>query len=283
MQILSIWSNMIAESHAGGLYIIAWATSACVWLTGSAILARRQGLSSMRVMGVLVLIVPLFVIGARAHALLFEAQLPLARLIEEPSLLIRPGWRLPGGLLLGTLAAPLLTKLWRVPFSAFADAVLPFAGLGLATGRIGCFLQGCCHGRVTDLPWGVRFSAGSEAFVNHVGRGLVESSAEYSLPVQPVQLYLILAGLLTSALLLWLFPRRTFVGEVGLVGVVCVALSSATLELFRESEFVQPVALRSAIPLIVGSASLLLWSFLRLRNSGSIGRFKRSRGLITRA
>ncbi|MDG2049062.1 MAG: hypothetical protein P8M78_02765, partial [Myxococcota bacterium] len=55
------------------------------------------------------------------------------------------------------------------------------------------------------------------------------------------------------------------VGEVGLVGVVCVALSSATLELFRESAFVQPVALRSAIPLVVGSVAFLLWVILRVR------------------
>ncbi|MAJ61830.1 MAG: hypothetical protein CBC48_19055 [bacterium TMED88] len=270
MQMASIWSNMIAESHAGGLYLAAWSLSACVWFGGSATLAKRQGLSVPRTMAILILIIPLFVLGARAHALLFEAQLPLVRLVEEPSLLFRPGWRLPGGLLLGVLFAPLLARLWRIPFRAFADAVLPFAGLGLATGRIGCFLQGCCHGRVTDLPWGVRFSAGSEAFVNHVGRGLVDSSADYSLPVQPVQLYLILAGLLTSAFLLWLFPRRTFVGEVGLVGVVCVALSSATLELFRESAFVQPVALRSAIPLVVGSVAFLFWVFVRLHKKNPI-------------
>ena len=73
-----------------------WSLSACVWFGGSATLAKRQGLSVPRTMAILILIIPLFVLGARAHALLFEAQLPLVRLVEEPSLLFRPGWRLPG-------------------------------------------------------------------------------------------------------------------------------------------------------------------------------------------
>ena len=32
--------------------------------------------------------------------------------------------------------------------------------LGLAFGRIGCFLKGCCYGIKTNLPWGVNFGDG---------------------------------------------------------------------------------------------------------------------------
>jgi phosphatidylglycerol:prolipoprotein diacylglycerol transferase len=34
----------------------------------------------------------------------------------------------------------------------------------LVFGRIGCFMNGCCFGRPTDLPWGVRFPYGAPAF-----------------------------------------------------------------------------------------------------------------------
>jgi len=33
----------------------------------------------------------------------------------------------------------------------------PAVALGLAVGRIGCFLHGCCYGKPTNLPWAVNF------------------------------------------------------------------------------------------------------------------------------
>jgi len=58
------------------------------------------------VASVLLLSAPLFFVGARAHALLFEARLPFMDVVREPSLLFQPGWRLPGGLALGAVCAP---------------------------------------------------------------------------------------------------------------------------------------------------------------------------------
>ena len=49
---------------------------------------------------------------------------------------------------------------------------LPF---GHAIGRIGCFAAGCCYGRPTDLPWGVRFPEGT--------------AAPADIPLHPTQLY----------------------------------------------------------------------------------------------
>jgi len=41
---------------------------------------------------------------------------------------------------------------WRV-----ADLTAPLIAFGLFFGRMGCFLNGCCFGRPTTLPWGVDF------------------------------------------------------------------------------------------------------------------------------
>jgi phosphatidylglycerol:prolipoprotein diacylglycerol transferase len=45
----------------------------------------------------------------------------------------------------------------------YLDIIAPSAALGMAIGRIGCYLNGCCHGGLCDLPWAVRFPYGSPA------------------------------------------------------------------------------------------------------------------------
>lgn len=42
-------------------------------------------------------------------------------------------------------------------FADLADAIAPAALVGLAIGRVGCFLAGCCAGHPADLPWSVVF------------------------------------------------------------------------------------------------------------------------------
>jgi phosphatidylglycerol:prolipoprotein diacylglycerol transferase len=69
-----------------------------------------------------------------------------------------------GGFVLSTV----LTLAWlrwreKVSIRWYMDIIAPSAALGLAIGRIGCFLNGCCYGGVCDLPWAVQFPAGSPA------------------------------------------------------------------------------------------------------------------------
>ena len=40
---------------------------------------------------------------------------------------------------------------------AALDLFMPPLALAHAVGRIGCFLNGCCYGKPTALPWGVLF------------------------------------------------------------------------------------------------------------------------------
>ena len=46
---------------------------------------------------------------------------------------------------------------YRVPLLATADLIAPSMLLGLALGRVGCMLNGCCFGGPCDLPWKVTF------------------------------------------------------------------------------------------------------------------------------
>lgn len=49
-----------------------------------------------------------------------------------------------------------------------ADIIAPSLLLGLALGRIGCFLNGCCFGAPCEVPWAVSFPAGSPPFMQQL-------------------------------------------------------------------------------------------------------------------
>ena len=118
----------------------------------------------------------------------------------------------------GGLAAALpVLWLWgrrrRIPYSDLLDFVAPLGALGLAVTRFGCFLNGCCHGAPSALPWAVRFPAGSLPQQAQAALGLVPPGAP-SLPVHPVQLYELAAAAAMFGWLWWRFGRRRFAGEV---------------------------------------------------------------------
>ena len=73
--------------------------------------------------------------------------------------LILSGRTIVGGFLGGMLAVFLTKKTLKIKGKR-GNMFAPAIALGLAIGRIGCFLQGCCYGIATTLPWGVNFGDG---------------------------------------------------------------------------------------------------------------------------
>lgn len=67
-----------------------------------------------------------------------------------------------GGLIL-TIVAVVAWLRWKEKVSVrwYMDIIAPSAALGLAFGRVGCLLNGCCFGGTCDLPWAIRFPFGS--------------------------------------------------------------------------------------------------------------------------
>ncbi len=66
------------------------------------------------------------------------------------------GKTLVGGLLGGYLGVVITKKIFKFTRST-GDLFASGLALGIAIGRIGCFLNGCCFGTATNLPWGVVF------------------------------------------------------------------------------------------------------------------------------
>ena len=83
-----------------------------------------------------------------------------------------------GGFLLAIASLWVFARRQKLDIVRILDAYTPAIALAHACGRIGCFLNGCCYGKPTELFWGVRYPAGSEAALRYPGEAL-----------HPVQLY----------------------------------------------------------------------------------------------
>ncbi|MDR0611043.1 MAG: prolipoprotein diacylglyceryl transferase [Planctomycetaceae bacterium] len=59
----------------------------------------------------------------------------------------------------------------KMPVLATYDLMAPAMMLGLSIGRIGCLLNGCCYGGVTDVAWGIVFPEGSPAHFHQIEHG----------------------------------------------------------------------------------------------------------------
>ena len=141
------------------------------------------------------------------------------------------------GCILGGLIGSLIYWFRKpFPFLAMADAVAPALALGCALGRLGCFLNGCCFGRMTDVPWAVSFPQGSLPWTRQVVAGLIPAAAIRSLPIHPTQLYAVLDGIALLAVLTWFYPRRRRDGEVMALLMVMYAVSRFLIEGFRSDE-----------------------------------------------
>jgi phosphatidylglycerol---prolipoprotein diacylglyceryl transferase len=138
-----------------------------------------------------------------------------------------------GGVIFAAVAVVGYALLRRVSLRRLANIWAAPVALGLAIGRIGCFMAGCCWGDVcmpadrsadivdsvarrqvftlsllsgSRFPLALRFPAETGAYEQHRDLGLIPAGSTASLPVHPAQLYEAAA-----VLLLALFLQRKFV------------------------------------------------------------------------
>jgi len=181
-----------------------------------------------------------------------------------------------GGLVGGLIVVWAYFRRHRIPPLPAADILAPYVALGEAITRVGCFLNGCCWGAVTGLPWAVSFPAGCAAYGSHLETGLVPPGATHTLPVHPTQLYMV-AGLLGAfGLLKWLLARKRFAGEVALGYLFLYGVVRFTVEIFR-GDSGRPVADMTVSQLIslglaLAAAALWLWRIRTQTGTVSVSR-----------
>jgi phosphatidylglycerol:prolipoprotein diacylglycerol transferase len=89
-----------------------------------------------------------------------------------------------GGFLLSFPALIAYGLYKKVPLRLGMDIIAPCLMLGLAFGRIGCFLNGCCYGAECQTPVSVQFPYGSDAYVTQYAEGKLGHRVPMDLLVQ---------------------------------------------------------------------------------------------------
>ncbi len=177
------------------------------------------------------------------------------------------------GLVLGTL---FLVRHLGIPVAKFADALTPTVGIGIAIARLGCFFQGCCFGKVCNLPWGVAFPKEAFVYRYHIIEGVLTEEAARSAHVHPLQIYFALAGLLLTAVAFLWYPRKRYDGHVALVVLFTYAISAAALEFVRADYFPRiywgplPQLEWIALMLTVASGCALIYARLHFASSSTV-------------
>ncbi len=130
-------------------------------------MARRVGEDPESVTSVAVYALILGVLGARIFYVIhhfdnFRGNLKSVFAVWEG------GLEFIGGVILGTVVMFFYMRRKRLPIVRYLDILVVGLMLGLAFGRIGCLLNGCCFGKPTDSSCSIQFPYGSYAYISQV-------------------------------------------------------------------------------------------------------------------
>lgn len=159
----------------------------------------------------------------------------------------RSGGVFYGGFLGAVIASVVVMRLYKLPWWRTADACAPGIAIGQAIGRLGCFSAGCCWGKPTTAWCGVHFTdkghetTGVPTMVSHLADPIQQNVWSERLggilaPVSlhPTQLYEAAATFVLFLLLLVLFRRRAFHGQIILIYAALYAVARFIIEFWRD-------------------------------------------------
>lgn len=199
----------------------------------AAAIAKERAIEPDHVVDLSLLVCVASIVGARLGFVLLEFS--YYRVHPWEILQLREGGlSFHGGLILGVVAGIWFCRRREISPWRMADLVAPAVALGTAIARIGCLLNGCCYGYVTDLPVGLPAALGD---VSHR---------------HPTQIYASIANLL---LFVYLYRRRhhgRFDGYLGLVYLILYSILRSIVEIFRESQLLfGPIKVAQAFSFLV--------------------------------
>ncbi len=267
--VIAQWGSFTLYSY--GLMVAAAFLSGIFWATRR---ARQAGLPAF----------PFFEMGIYGGVACIIGSRFLYVLTEWPHFSKHPGeiFRLwDGGLIFygGAIAGLLFTFFFlrglRLPFWKSFDLYSPSLPLGLAIGRLGCFLNGCCYGLRSDT-WGISFPSAHHppVFLQQVRDGLIKVDSLSTLPVLPTQLFSAAADLGILCVLLWLERKSRFPGFIFWTFILLYSLVRGGIEFLRYHDpgemlpVFSPLSLSQVISVALILVSLIMLFILKRKAGG---------------
>ena len=118
--------------------------------------SRAVGIDPARIQNVGLAALLAGILGARLTYVLLNWELFRSNPIEILRL-DHGGLVFYGGLAAGVIAGTAALRAKGMPVLRGVDLLIPPLVLAHAVGRIGCFLNGCCYGKPSSVPWAVAF------------------------------------------------------------------------------------------------------------------------------
>lgn len=210
--------SYLALAIAG--FVLAW------MLMG--ILAKEEGVPIVRFYLVVMILSVMLVIGARLLYVLHSPErFTSLSDVFYPS---TKGFAVMGGLILVSVVSWPLLPAFGLERRKFWDIAAGPVALGLALGRVGCFLAGCCFGKTTNSCLGVLFPWGSQPHRWQIREG-VGSLFQNPQPVYPTQIFEMVALLIIGILEIWIRSRRCYAEGTAAVGALMLYLGFRLLNL----------------------------------------------------
>jgi|SRR5690554_68825 len=193
------------------------------------------------------------IVGGRLGYGLFYA---LDQWLQDPLWIVKlqqGGMSFHGGML------GVLTAFWYfkrkvgTSYATVADFIVPMVPVGLATGRIGNFINGELWGRATDVSWGMVFPGDPLQIVRH-----------------PSQLYQFALEGVALFTLLWIYSNkpRPAIAVTGLFGIGygCARIGA---EFFREPDAHigylagnwLTMGMLLSLPMVAAGAAMMVWAY----------------------
>jgi phosphatidylglycerol:prolipoprotein diacylglycerol transferase len=195
--------------------------------------ARRYGWSADVIYDISLYILVASLIGSR---LLYVIETP-DEFIQAPwevFMIWRGGLVYYGGVIAAVIAAIVYLKKHRLSVGKGFDLLVPSLALGHAVGRVGCLLNGCCFGKVSFLPWAIRFPKGSPVYFYQLYvEGSLPPGSARSLPVHPTQIYSSIMELFIFVVLATYLPRKKFDGQIFWLYILLYGAGRFFVEFFR--------------------------------------------------
>jgi len=195
-------------------------------------LSKREGIPEDKAESVFIWAAIFGIVGSRI-AFVIEHHEEMKGVLDIIALW-RGGVDFFGGLIGGVLGALFAVKKNSLPLWKVADIAAPSLALAHSIGRLGCTAAGCCYGRpvpnAEDVNVGIHFMKDFPFFYIVFPKGAV---APHGIPLYPTQIMEATGNFLIFLILLFLFRRKRFDGEVFSLYMLLYGAERFALEFYR--------------------------------------------------